>query len=235
MKKFGEIFLSDEDNCSYLSDRKSRFENFLALDLSYDEIDLVLSRGWRKFGPHFFRPKCPSCQACRPLRVLTKEFTPSKSQRRVLKKSAAVKSKFIEINYRPAYFELYQKHSQAQFENIPISSEREFVESFLIPSAPALIHELVVGDQLVALGFCDVGTNSLSSVYFCYDPEYSDLSLGTLGALYEIEWAKSQGLQHYYLGYYIKENRHMSYKARFSPHEIYDWYNESWTLPTKDK
>lgn len=140
-----------------------------------------------------------------------------------------IESKFVEINYKPEYFELYQKHSKAQFENVPITSEREFVESFLIPSAPAVIHELTFENQLIALGFCDIGRKSLSSVYFCYDPSYSDYSLGTLGALAEIEWAKSRGLEHYYLGYYIKENRHMNYKARFSPHEIYDWYTKNWT------
>ncbi len=234
MKKYGETFLSEDSDCSYLPDRLSRFENFLALELSLEETDFVLAQGWRKFGPHFFRPQCENCRACVPLRVLVNQFKPTKSQARIIKKSSEIRSEFKELNYRPEYFDLYQRHSKVQFGNIPITSEREFLEAFFIPSAPAIIHEISYQNQLVGLGFCDVGASSLSSVYFCYDPDFKFLSLGTLSAINEIEWARARGLNHYYLGYFIAENRSMNYKARFSPHELYDWYNEVWNLSTKD-
>lgn len=80
----------------------------------------------------------------------------------------------------------------------------------------------------MASGFLDIGSSSMSSVYFFYDPDYHRYSLGTLAILREIEQAKKLGLTHYYLGYYIAENKHMNYKARFSPHELYDWYNKVW-------
>ena len=228
MKKFGETFLSDATDCSYLEARQSRFENFFALELSPEETDLVLSSGWRKFGPHFFRPLCGSCRACTPLRVLTQDFAPSKEQRRVLKGASQLISTFGELEYDPQYFKLYQEHSLEKFKNIPISSERDFFESFFIPSTPALVHRIEFEGNLIAAGLLDIGTQSLSSVYFFYDPKFSKSSLGTLSALREIDYARLQNIPHYYLGYYIEENKHMRYKARFSPHQLFDWYNQTW-------
>ena len=48
----------------------------------------------------------------------------------------------------------------------------------------------------------------------------------------EIEFAKSLGLKYYYLGYYIENNKSMSYKNRFFPNEKYIWESGFWK---KDK
>ena len=228
MKKFGELFLSESTNCPYLEEQRARFENFFALELSPEETDFILNSGWRKFGPHFFRPQCEKCQACTPLRVLTDSFVATKEQRRVLKKGRELKSTFGPLEYEPRYFELYRQHSIEKFKSIPITSEQDFFESFFIPSTPSLLHRIEYDGELVAAGLLDKGELSLSSVYFFYDPSFSKYSLGTLSALREIEYARTSALPHYYLGYYIKENKHMSYKARFSPYQLYDWYNQTW-------
>src|SRR5258708_3761674 len=52
------------------------------LDVSPAELDLLLERGWRRFGPIYFRPACSTCSECVSLRVLADRFAPSKSQRR---------------------------------------------------------------------------------------------------------------------------------------------------------
>lgn len=234
MKRFGDVFLTEDSQCSYLSHEKSRFENFVALDLSGEETDFILSQGWRKFGPHFFRPACQSCKACLPLRVLTRDYIPTKSQKRVGKASAQVESRFLTLNYQSEYFDIYKRHSIAKFGSSPMNEEREFIEAFFIPSTTSMVHELRVENILVGVGFLDIGVKSLNSVYFCYDPDYQDLSLGNLSVLREILWAQQKNKPHYYLGYYIRENQHMSYKNRFSPHELYDWYTRSWKLATKE-
>ena len=46
--------------------------------------------------------------------------------------------------------------------------------------------------------------------------------VGTFGALYEIEYARSLGLFYYYLGYYIGGCGSMSYKGNFKPYELLD-------------
>lgn len=82
---------------------------------------------------------------------------------------------------------------------------------------------------LIAVGVVDILPSCLSSVYCFYEPGLRDLSLGTLVALYEIDWvaqARARGgprralLRYYYLGYYIHSCPKMKYKGDFAPSEI---------------
>ena len=60
---------------------------------------------------------------------------------------------------------------------------------------------------------------SLSSVYFYFDPEQAGRRLGTFSALWEIEWAREMNIPHYYLGYWVAGCGAMEYKASFRPCE----------------
>lgn len=77
-----------------------------------------------------------------------------------------------------------------------------------------------LNDRLVAIGLVDETGTSLSSVYFYYDPVISHLSPGTAGLLTEIEYARTRGLSHLYLGYRITGCPSSFYKSRFRPHEL---------------
>ena len=68
--------------------------------------------GWRRFGHMLFRPQCPSCQACRSLRVQVARFHPNRSQRRVRK----VNQGFVTLEIGPPRvssdrLELYRRFS----------------------------------------------------------------------------------------------------------------------------
>ena len=60
--------------CPYIDGKESCNEFFLAYNLSKTELDELIETGWRKFGIYFYKPKCPNCTSCLPLRVLTDEF-----------------------------------------------------------------------------------------------------------------------------------------------------------------
>lgn len=93
-----------------------------------------------------------------------------------------------------------------------------------------------IDNKLVAVGVIDILPLCLSSVYVYYDPLLSEqLSLGTLTALYEIEYiqntlnAQHPTLQYYYMGYYIHNCIKMKYKAQYQPSELlclkqYTWH-----------
>src|SRR5271169_3996972 len=68
--------------CAYLPAESASLEVRVMLDVSPDELDALLERGWRRFGPIYFRPACAACTECVSLRVAVDRFEPSKSQRR---------------------------------------------------------------------------------------------------------------------------------------------------------
>lgn len=73
---------------------------------------------------------------------------------------------------------------------------------------------------LIGVGVIDVLPSGVSSVYFFYDPDYSQLSLGKLSALKEIEYCRKRGLEYYYLGFYIHDSPKMKYKGEYQPAEL---------------
>ena len=74
--------------------------------------------------------------------------------------------------------------------------------------------------ELLAVGLCDVAPEALSSVYFYFAPEAAARSLGTYGALRELDFAAQHLIPHYYLGYWIADCDSMRYKSNFAPHEL---------------
>jgi arginine-tRNA-protein transferase len=220
---------SDISQCHYLPDRQWRFEYFYASGLSGEELGQLLEKGWRKFGLYFFRPVCPDCRACIPIRVLVDEFSPSRSQRRILRRNAGCEVRFGPLRYNDRIYEIYADHSENRFGREDAHPE-EFMASFFTRSCPSLQSEYHVDNTLAGVGFIDRSTDALSSVYFIYDTEYEYLGLGTFSVIREIGYARDLGLKYYYLGYYIPECIKMAYKGRFRPFELYDWGKGRWSL-----
>ena len=225
--------ISGEFPCPYLESKQARNEYFFAMELDHEEINFYLSQGWRKFGWYYFRPSCEGCSACIPLRILTDDFKPSRSQRKVINKNTQTKFKVCQLEFREEIYELYKKHSDVRFKQP--SEKQDFIESHFFPTCPALQAEYFVDGKLVGVGFLDHSSEALSSVYFIYDTDYSHLSLGVYGAIEEIELARRLKLKYYYLGYWIKENDSMSYKNKYYPHQLYDWQEKTWDIVQNPK
>lgn len=229
MKLLSPPRLSPEEKCPYLTDRWARHEFFLATDVDEDELDSLLSQGFRKFGIYFFKPNCQACLKCEPLRVPVHNFQLSKGQKRVLKKNQDIKVVFNRPTFREEIYQLFVKHSFLRFGEREKSSGREdFISTHFTPSVPTMLSEFYLENQLIAVGFLDLSKMATSSVYFIYDPDFQKRSLGVLGALAEIEYTKNSGRDYYYLGYYIEENNSMNYKNQFRPYQTFNWKTGLW-------
>ncbi|XP_011069149.1 PREDICTED: arginyl-tRNA--protein transferase 1 isoform X3 [Acromyrmex echinatior] len=80
-------------------------------------------------------------------------------------------------------------------------------------------------NKLIAVGVIDILPSCISSVYFFYDPTYSQLSLGTFSSLREVHLTRqlnkiANNLKYYYMGYYIHTCQKMRYKARMQPSKL---------------
>ncbi len=228
MQIFQAAQIEEPTECPYLNGLKKSYRYFLAGRVDAQEMAGLLAEGWRKFGLYFFRPECPDCRQCIPLRVRVKEFSPSRSQRRVLKKAHELQVRFVPLNLTDQIYDLYRRHSEGRFGQQ--TDQEDFLFNFYMPACPALQTEVYYRGELIGAGFLDQGVNGLNSVYFFYDPAFAHLNPGTFSALQEIEYARSQGMSYYYLGYYVPGCSRMAYKDHFRPREYYNRKTGSWDL-----
>ena len=180
--------------------------------------ELLLDQGFRRSGPIFYKNNCDSCEECISLRIKVADFAPSKSQKRALKKNIDVR-----ITEGPAIFDLeafavYSAFSKDRYDNEPtVEDFHNFLANGLFDTRMVKYY---AGDQLIGVGWLDILANSISSVYFAFDPAASSRSLGTYSVIKEIELCQKLGLEYLHLGFWVKDCQAMAYKNRFQPYEL---------------
>jgi arginine-tRNA-protein transferase len=89
------------------------------------------------------------------------------------------------------------------------------------PISTFLIDYRDTDNALLASVLVDLQSDGLSAVYSFFEPECPDRSFGSFIILDLIERVQQSEASYLYLGYYIAESRKMSYKARYTPFEIF--------------
>jgi arginyl-tRNA--protein-N-Asp/Glu arginylyltransferase len=213
--------------CIYLPDRMASLEVRILVDVSPAELGAMLERGWRRFGPTYFRPACADCGECMTLRVPTATFHPTKSQRRARKNASglvrAVATPIIDQERLDLYARWHAEREDARgWEPSPLDEERySFDFAFEHPSVREVsFRDPDSGGRLVGLGIVDEVPRALSAVYFFWDPEHAPASLGTAHIVTLIDDARRRGFEHVYLGYRVAACASLAYKGRFGPHEL---------------
>jgi arginine-tRNA-protein transferase len=207
--------------CPYLTNRESTSRAFHATKLDPLVYHRFMNASFRRSGYVIYQPTCAGCRECIPIRVPVKQFEPSKSQRRCRKRNEDLSVSIAPPEPSPEKFELYKKY-QSQWHEKPEPETYIDMVNFLYRSPVDTIEFTYrnPASKLLAVGICDVCTQSLSSVYYFFDPEESRRGLGTFGALREIEYAAQNHIDYFYLGFWVKECVKMAYKAEYKPHEL---------------
>jgi arginine-tRNA-protein transferase len=219
-------YLAPPSPCGYLPDQTWTLEYELVQSVSATEYMARMRDGWRHFGRALFRPQCPACQACQPLRVIVDQFRPDRSQRRAHARNAGNVQLFIRRpSVTTAKLRLYDHYHafQAEAKGWPMHPAKDaasYISSFVDNPFPVEEWCYHLGDNLVGVGYVDSLPQGLSAIYFYYDPDLRDRSLGTWNVLRVLQVAAQQRVPHVYLGYYVAGCASMQYKAQFRPCEV---------------
>ncbi|CAD8161025.1 unnamed protein product [Paramecium octaurelia] len=158
------------------------------------------------------------------------------------KKRHQIQIKWVKAQFQDDSFEVYKKYQKAVHEKERVSkmSYTNFVCVDALDSQELGCWHMkyYLENQLIAVGVVDLLPESVSSVYFFYDPDYKKYSLGVYGVLSEIEYIQKKQitnpqLQYYYMGFYIMDSKKMAYKAEYTPCELLCPRTYRWISLTK--
>lgn len=205
--------------CGYFQHKISTNEHFLVQNIDPDDLEMLLSRGFRHFGRYFFRPVCEDCGRCIPIRIDVEQYTETKSAKRLSKINGDLEIRITAPEPSMEAFRLYSVHKK-RFGTGGTDSYEQFTKAFFYPLTGAFQLSIYLNGILISVGHFDETGGALSAVYTYYSEAHARRSLGTYTVNRLIRHAAERGKRYLYLGYFVEENRHMKYKARFYPSEI---------------
>jgi len=224
--------------CPYLDDRVERrmVTELLGPEASGLNDRLSLA-GFRRSHTIAYTPVCDGCSACVSVRVPVNDFTPNRTQRRILHRNADLMvEERAPIATREQYqlFKLYinARHGDGDMALMGQSDYRALVEE--TPVQSNLIEFRTPDGRLIAACLTDKLRDGLSAVYSYFDPQDSRRSLGTFIVLWLIERTRKMRLDHVYLGYWVQGSKKMDYKRNFRPLEAYTPNGWKRLNPTQD-
>jgi leucyl-tRNA---protein transferase len=226
-----QFYVTAPQSCPYLVGRMER-KLFTALQGEHAQRlnDTLSKQGFRRSQNVLYRPSCAECSACLSARIRVADFVPSKTQRRILRKTSHLRRNATSPWATEDQFTLFRRYLDSRHADGGMADMDIFEFAAMIEETP--IKSRVIeytrpaqegerGRPLAAVCLTDVFDDGLSMVYSFYDPDMADLSLGTQVILDHIAIAREAGLPYVYLGYWVPGSRKMGYKAGFSALEIY--------------
>ena len=219
-------FVSEPEPCAYRPGFSSVHRNRLVARLAPDAYEDMLEEGWRKFGPVVYRPECPDCSACRPLRIPVESFAPSRSQRRCLRANEDLLVEGRAPTIDAERLELHNAYHRARERDRGWpETERtaeEYERGFLLNPVPATEISARLDGRLVGVALLDITPNVVSGVYHYHAPDLKERGLGTFLMLHAIGLAERLGRRWAHFGYHVADCPSLSYKANFRPCEVRD-------------
>ncbi|MGV6839721.1 MAG: arginyltransferase [Planktomarina sp.] len=222
-----QFYVTAPQPCPYLQGKWER-KLFTSLQgTGAEELNDALSgQGFRRSQNVLYRPACAECAACMSARIPVKDFTFTKSQKRILKRNAALGRTANAPWATEDQYALFQSYLDTRHIDGGMSDMDIFEFASMVEETPIRTRVLEYLDQdnkdaLTAVCLTDVLEDGLSMVYSFFDTTEPKRSLGTYLILDHIKIAQEVGLPYVYLGFWVPGSEKMAYKSRFKGVEIY--------------
>ncbi len=191
--------------------------------------------GFRRSHHIVYRPACPGCKGCVPVRVDARHFEWTQSWKRILRRNADLTAEDTGLDITDEQYRLFRRYVRSRHGegDMSVMDRRDY--SSMVLSSPidtGLVEFRDGAGELVAACLTDRLPDGLSAVYSFFDPAQNRRSLGSFMVLWLIEEALRQGLPHVYLGFWVEDSQKMAYKARFRPLQAFG--PEGWTVLAED-
>ncbi len=217
------FFATPPHSCSYLPEREAI--TLFADPAAHPDRRLystLSDYGFRRSGRYIYRPACPGCRECVPVRIPVERFRPRRSQRRCTRINADLVVEMRPARFREEEYRLYQRYIEARHPGGGMETDSpEQYMAFLTSdwSETRFVAFREPSGRLLMVAVVDRLERGYSAVYTFYEPTERSRGLGTWAVLWEIELCRREALPWLYLGYWIEDSRKMRYKAEFRPQE----------------
>jgi leucyl-tRNA---protein transferase len=228
-----QFYLTAPSPCPYLGGREERKVFTHLVGERAPELNNILTQGgFRRSQSIAYRPACEACRACISVRVVAKDFRPTQSMRRIMRRNVDIASEMriaVPTSEQYAIFRAYldSRHRDGGMADMTVLDyammvEDSHVETRIVEFRRRGPDSRITGrgnGPLLGVALTDVLSDGLSMVYSFFDPDAGERSLGTFIILDHIARARRLGLPYVYLGYWVKGSKKMDYKGRFLPQE----------------
>ncbi|MDJ0820971.1 MAG: arginyltransferase [Paracoccaceae bacterium] len=221
-----QFYVTAPQPCPYLPGRMER-KLFTALqgDQAQKLNDSLSKQGFRRSQNVLYRPSCSDCAACLSARIDVSKFSPSKSQRRAIKRNSHLTRRASSPWATEEQYDLFRRYLDTRHADGGMADMDVFEFAAMIEETPIRSRVVEYTDrdsgELIAVCLTDMLDDGLSMVYSFYEPDAARSSLGTWMILDHVEVARENGLPYVYLGYWVPGSEKMGYKAQFSGLEVY--------------
>ncbi len=218
-----KLFATRPHQCSYLPQEEA---TTVFVDPDAEMNGAVFSQlsefGFRRSGPHVYRPRCQSCHACIPIRIPVASFVASRSQKRCLRNNRDLTIEFVDAIDDDEHYLLYRRYIERRHADGDMypPSINQYLDFLTSEWGITRYAEFRVGERLILVSVIDELESGASAIYAFFDPDEAKRSLGVFNVLSLIQWAREQGLPFVYLGYWIKNCQKMNYKVDYRPFQL---------------
>jgi arginine-tRNA-protein transferase len=228
--RFPRFFVTSPSPCPYLPGKQERKVFTELAGPHAGELNDALGRiGFRRSQGVAYRPSCAGCNACVSVRVVTPEFKPNASQRKLLKRNDDLQVAACRAWATDEQYQLLRRYLSVRHPSGGMAGMDEDDYADMVEHSP--VNSLIIEyrepsrhggrGRLVAACLTDRQADGLSMIYsFFAADDANRQGLGNFVIMDHILRARDAGLPYVYLGYWVKGSPRMAYKTKYRPIEV---------------